>query len=173
MLRALLERDIVPDVVIGTLGRRVERGGHRGRPDARGGRAARGRSGSRCAATWSSRAAACARAWNLLTRDDHLFSDEGLRAVIELGRHPGDRSRTSRCRSGWWRPTSTPATRSCSRAARCARRCWPAPRSRGSSRRSATTAALLVDGAVVDTVPLSHALAGPVDRIYVLNVSAT
>ena len=29
----------------------------------------------------------------------------------------------------------------------------------------------LVDGAVVDTVPLSHALAGPVDRIYVLNVA--
>src|SRR5207245_7907386 len=29
----------------------------------------------------------------------------------------------------------------------------------------------LVDGGVVDNVPLSHALAGPVDRIYVLNVS--
>src|SRR6185436_21032850 len=30
----------------------------------------------------------------------------------------------------------------------------------------------LVDGGVVDNVPLSHALAGPVDRIYVLNVSS-
>ena len=29
----------------------------------------------------------------------------------------------------------------------------------------------LVDGAVVDTVPLWHALAGPVDRIYVMNVA--
>ena len=29
----------------------------------------------------------------------------------------------------------------------------------------------LVDGGVVDNVPLSHALAGPVDRIFVLNVS--
>ena len=29
---------------------------------------------------------------------------------------------------------------------------------------------VLVDGAVVDTVPLSHALAGPVDRVYVLNI---
>ena len=29
----------------------------------------------------------------------------------------------------------------------------------------------LVDGAVVDNVPLWHALAGPVDRVYVLNVS--
>jgi predicted acylesterase/phospholipase RssA len=28
-----------------------------------------------------------------------------------------------------------------------------------------------VDGGVVDNVPLSHALAGPVDRIFVLNVS--
>jgi hypothetical protein len=30
---------------------------------------------------------------------------------------------------------------------------------------------VLVDGAVVDTVPLWHALCGPVDRVYVLNVS--
>jgi NTE family protein len=29
----------------------------------------------------------------------------------------------------------------------------------------------LVDGAVVDTVPIWHALAGPVDRIYVMNVA--
>ncbi len=29
----------------------------------------------------------------------------------------------------------------------------------------------LVDGAVVDTVPLWHALAGPVDRIYVMSVA--
>ena len=31
---------------------------------------------------------------------------------------------------------------------------------------------VLVDGAVVDTVPLSHALAGPVDRVYVLNIAS-
>lgn len=30
---------------------------------------------------------------------------------------------------------------------------------------------MLVDGAVVDTVPLWHALCGPIDRVYVLNVS--
>jgi NTE family protein len=30
---------------------------------------------------------------------------------------------------------------------------------------------VLVDGAVVDTVPISHALAGPVDRVYVLNIT--
>ena len=30
---------------------------------------------------------------------------------------------------------------------------------------------VLVDGAVVDTVPLSHTLAGPVDRVYVLNIA--
>jgi NTE family protein len=29
----------------------------------------------------------------------------------------------------------------------------------------------LVDGAVVDTVPLWHALAGPIDRIYLMNVA--
>ena len=30
----------------------------------------------------------------------------------------------------------------------------------------------LVDGGVVDNVPLSHALSGPVDRVFVLNVSS-
>ena len=37
--------------------------------------------------------------------------------------------------------------------------------------RRTTTAARLVDGGVVNTVPLWHALAGPVDRVFVLNVS--
>src|SRR5262249_43007060 len=30
---------------------------------------------------------------------------------------------------------------------------------------------VLVDGAVVNTVPLSHALAGPIDRVYVLSIA--
>ena len=43
-------------------------------------------------------------------------------------------------------------------------RCSPAPRCPGVFPSSTTTAARLVDGGVVDTVPLWHALAGPVDR---------
>ena len=113
-----------------------------------------------------------ARAWNLLTRDDHLFSDEGLRAVIDLGRHPGDASTTWRCRCGWWRAdldTGEEVVFACGplRPALLASAALPGlfPPVRFDGR-------VLVDGAVVDTVPLSHALAGPVDRIYVLNVSA-
>ena len=49
--------------------------------------------------------------------------------------------------------------------------CWRAPRSRGSSRPSRHGGRLLVDGAVVNLVPISHALAGPIDRIFVLDVS--
>ena len=174
MLRALLERDIVPDVVIGTLGRRAatasviaadpdaSRGVERLDDDL--GVAARR---ARC-----SRAAGCARAWNLLTRDDHLFANEGLRDASSRGRHPGDRSTSSRCRCGSSRAdldtgeevvfAAGPLAAGAPGQRRAARDLFPPVRHDGRT---------LVDGAVVDTVPLSHALAGPVDRIYVLNVA--
>ena len=100
------------------LGRRVQR--RRPSPPRRTSAASSGsrRPGSRCAATRCSPAGGCRRAWNLLTRDDHLFSNEGLRDVFHRGdtaaivRGPGDPA------CGWWPPTSTPAKRSCSPAAR-------------------------------------------------------
>ena len=170
MLRALLERDIVPDVVVGTsagawngsvlaadptLGA-VERLGAmwralRGDLIFPGGR-------------W-------ARAWNLLTRDDHLFSDEGLRAVIDLGGTPAsfaDLAVPLRVVAADL-DTGEEVVFACGplRPALMASAALPGlfPPVRFDNR-------LLVDGAVVDTVPLSHALAGPVDRVYVLNVSS-
>ena len=56
-------------------------------------------------------------------------------------------------------------------AARSSPRCSPAPRCRASTRPIRHDGRTLVDGAVVDTVPLWHALAGPIDRIYVMNVA--
>ncbi len=101
------------------------------------------------------------------------------RPPLRQRRFASDRSRTatprrpstsSECRCGWWPATSTPAKRWCSRPDRSSLRCSRVRRSRACSHRSATTGACSVDGAVVDTVPLSHALAGPVDRVYVLNI---
>ena len=169
MLRALLERGIVPDVIVGHLGGRVQRRGRsRPTPTSRG--------VERLEETWESlarrarcsRAARSRRAWNLLTRDDHLFDNDGLRGHHRAGRHARRRSTSSQVPLGWSPPTSTPARRSCSprgplEPALLASTALPGlfPPIRHDGR-------ILVDGAVVDTVPLWHALAGPVDRIYVL-----
>jgi NTE family protein len=170
MLRALIERGIRPDVIVGC--------------------SAGAWNGSTLAADptleaidrleemWSQLrgdvifpGGRLARAWNLLTRDDHLFSDEGLRAVIELGRTPAtfddlavplrvvaadlDTGEEVVFASGKLRPALL--------ASAALPGLFPPVRFDGR---------VLVDGAVVDTVPLSHALAGPVDRVYVLNVSS-
>ena len=119
MLRALLERDIVPDVIIGMLRRCVQR--RRSRP--RRASAASNVSkppGRCCAGTRSSRAARSRRAWNLLTRDDHLFSNQGLRDVFLRGDTPttfaelampaaGRRRRPRHRRGGGVRPRTAAA----------------------------------------------------------------
>ena len=165
MLRALLERDIVPDVVIGTLGRRVQRRrSSRRTPNLAG--------VEQLVAIWESLrgeevfpGGRLRRAWNLLTRDDHLFDNEGLRALIADGATPpptfadlagaaaGRRRRPRHGRGGRVRRAarSSPALL----ASAALPGLFPPIRHDGR---------VLVDGAVVDTVPLSHALAGPVDR---------
>lgn len=110
------------------------------------------------------------RAWNLLRRGDHLFSNEGLEAiwatkdlpetfaelelplrVVSCDLDTGDEVVFA---SGPLQPALL--------ASAALPGLFPPIRHDGR---------MLVDGAVVDTVPLWHALAGPVDRVYVLNVS--
>ena len=111
------------------------------------------------------------RAWNLLTRDDHLFSNQGLRDDLRAGATPRHlRGPRDPAAGGRHRPRHRRRGRVRARPAR-ARAAAPAPRCRASSRPIRHDGRTLVDGAVVDTVPLWHALAGPVDRIYVLNVA--
>jgi NTE family protein len=170
MLRALLERSILPDVIVGTSAgawngavlaadptpAAVEHlvdvwGGLRGDAIFPGGR--------------------LSRAWNLLTRDDHLFSDEGLRAVIDLGGTPltFDELAVPLRVVAADLDTGEEVVFACGRlrpallASAALPGLFPPVRFDGRT---------LVDGAVVDTVPLSHALAGPVDRVYVLNLSS-
>jgi NTE family protein len=169
MLRALLEREIVPDVVVGTSAgawngsliatdptvavvARLEDLWDRLRGDVifPGGR--------------------LARAWNLLTRDDHLFADDGLRAVVEMGGTPlwfDDlavplRVVAADLETGEEVVFASGSLRPALMASAALPGLFPPVRFDGR---------VLVDGAVVNTVPLSHALAGPVDRVYVLDVS--
>jgi NTE family protein len=169
MLRALLERGILPDVVIGTsvgalngavvatdpalpqiehlehiwLGLTSERifpGG------------------------------ALRRAWNILRRDDHLISNDGLRDLLN-GTLIADtfaelqvplRVVTTDLESGSEVVFAAGELRPALLASAALPGIFPPVRLSGG---------LLVDGAVVNLVPISHALAGPVDRIFVLDVS--
>ena len=169
MLRALIERDIVPDVIVGCSAGAFNGATIAAAPSLRG--------VERLEATWSSLrgdevfpGGRLSRAWNLLTRDDHLFSNQGLREIFLRGDTPGtfeqlivplrvvaadlDTGEEVVFASGPLQP------------ALMASAALPGiyPPIRHDSR-------TLVDGAVVDTVPIWHALAGPVDRIFVMNVA--
>ncbi|HEX5588247.1 MAG TPA: patatin-like phospholipase family protein [Acidimicrobiia bacterium] len=170
MLRALLERGIVPDVVVGTSAGAWNGSVLAADPTIT--------AVDRLAEMWERLrgdvifpGGKLARAWNLLTRDDHLFSDDGLRAVIELGATPETfaelaiplRVIAADLESGDEIVFACGLLRPALLASAALPGLFPPVRFDGR---------VLVDGAVVDTVPLSHALAGPVDRVYVLNVSS-
>jgi NTE family protein len=169
MLRALLERGIVPDVIVGCSAGAFNGAAVAAEPTVGG--------VERLVETWESLrgdevfpGGRLSRAWNLLTRDDHLFSNQGLRAIFGRGNVPitfedlrlplrviaadldtGDEVVFA---SGPLEPALL--------ASAALPGIFPPIRHDGRT---------LVDGAVVDTVPLWHALSGPVDRVYVLNVA--
>jgi len=112
------------------------------------------------------------RAWNVLRRDDHLFENSGLAAVIY-------RSMSVRTFAELAVPLRVIAAdldtgeevvfaQGPLGPALLASAALPGvfPSIRHDNR-------LLVDGAVVNSVPLWHALAGPVDRVFVLNVTGS
>ena len=133
MLKALFERDIVPDVLVGTSAGACNASVIANMPNLAG--------VERLVETWASLrgeevfpGGRLSRAWNLLTRDDHLFDNEGLRALIakgdtpktfdqlkvplrvvacdlDTGRGGGVRRRTARARA----PGEHRASRACSR----------------------------------------------------------
>ena len=171
MLRALLERGIVPDVVIGTSAGALNGAGgllraepHRRRPARRGVGAApqrprvprRARStgpGTSCAAARTSSATRASKRSSTTARPARSFSDlEIPLRVIATDLDTGEEVVLAR---GPLKPALLAST------------ALPGvfPIVHHDGRR-------LVDGGVVDNVPLWHALAGPVDRVFVLNVSS-
>ena len=170
MLRALLEREIIPDVVIGTSAGALNGAGICYAPNLTG--------VAQLSAVWEQLRSdhvfpggKIHRAWNVVRRGTHLFGSEGLEAVIQ-------HSTPARSFSDLEIPLRVIATdldtgeevvlvRGPLKPALLASTALPGvfPIVHHDGRR-------LVDGGVVDNVPLSHALAGPVDRVFVLNVSS-
>jgi len=170
MLRALLERGIVPDVVIGTSAGALNGAAVAYAPNLTG--------VAQLAAVWEQLRAdhvfpggRIHRAWNIVRRGTHLFGNEGLAALIH-------HSTPARSFSDLEIPLRVIATdldtgeevvlaRGPLKPALLASAALPGvfPIVTHAGRR-------LVDGGVVNNVPLWHALSGPVDRVFVLNVSS-
>jgi NTE family protein len=170
MLRALLERDIVPDVVIGTSAGALNGAAVAYAPNLTG--------VAQLAAVWEQLQSdhvfpggRIHRAWNVVRRGTHLFGNEGLAALIH-------HSTPARSFSDLEIPFRVIATdldtgeevvlaRGPLKPALLASTALPGvfPIVVHAGRR-------LVDGGVVNNVPLWHALSGPVDRVFVLNVSS-
>lgn len=169
MLRALLERDIRPDVIIGT---------------------SAGALNGACVATtptlekvdeleevWVGLSGdrvfpggRLSRVWNVLRRDDHLISSEGLAEVIARAAPAAAfadlvvplRVVTTDLNTGDEILIVNGPLAPALLASAALPAIFPPVDLHGHT---------LVDGAVVNLVPISHALAGPADRIYVLDVS--
>jgi NTE family protein len=169
MLRALLERGHVPDVVVGTSVGALNGSRIATAPDLA--------SVDRLEHVWLGLRGedvfpgnALRRAWNLLRRDDHLIPNEGLRDLIVAA---GPAATFEELRI----PLRVVATDLITGDERVFVRGPLHEALLGSAalpgifppvEYDRTT---LVDGAVVNLIPISHALAGPVDRIFVLDVS--
>jgi len=169
MLRALVERAIEPDVIIGT-----SVGALNGAVVATSPVPAQidhledtwlGLTGDRVfpGGAWR-------RAWNLVRRDDHIISNDGLQSVLSgtlIADSFGDlvvplRVVTADLESGSEYVFASGPLRPALLASTALPGIFPPVR---------MGEAVLVDGAVVNLVPISHALAGPIDRIFVLDVS--
>ena len=170
MLRALLERGIVPDVVIGTSAGALNGAAICYAPNLTG--------VAQLAAAWEQLRSdqvfpggRISRAWNVVRRGTHLFDSGGLESAIH-------HSTPARSFADLEIPLRVIAcdldsgdevvlVRGPLKPALLASTALPGvfPIVHHDGRR-------LVDGGVVDNVPLSHALAGPVDRVFVLNVSS-
>jgi NTE family protein len=171
MLRALVERAIVPDVVVGTSAGALNGAALCYAPNLTG--------IAKLANTWIGLSTAkvfpggkIVRAWNVVRRGTHLFSAEGLEEVI-------DTATPARSFADLQVPLRVIAAdldtgeevviaRGPLKPALLASACLPGvfPIVEHDGRR-------LVDGGVLNSVPLWHAISGPVDRVFVLNVSGS
>jgi NTE family protein len=169
MLRALLERDILPDVIVGTSAGALNGAALGTDPTLRRVDLLEemwvGLTGERVFPGNAIR-----RAWNILRRDDHLIRSDGLRDVIRAAgvaesfadlRIPV-RVVTADLHSGEEIVLAGGPLEPALLASSALPGVFPPVRHDGR---------LLADGAIVNLVPISHALAGPVDRIFVLDVS--
>jgi NTE family protein len=169
MLRALLERGIYPDVVIGTSAGALNGAAIATDPTLE--------KVDQLERVWAGLkgetvfpGGAFKRVWNILRRDDHLIPSDGLAEVI---------TRAAPART--FADTAVPLRVVTADLVTgdeivfCAGDLHPVLLASAALPGIFPPVELhghtLVDGAVVNLVPISHALAGPVDRIFVLDVS--
>jgi NTE family protein len=169
MLRALLERGIEPDVVIGTSAGALNGAAIATEPTLA--------AVENLADVWMSirsgevfPGSRLARAWNVLRRDDHLFTNVGLCGVIARA-NPAPtfaemavplRVIATDLNTGEEVVLASGPVEPALLASTALPGLFPPVEHDGR---------LLVDGAVTNSVPLWHALSGPVDRVYVCNVT--
>jgi len=169
MLRALLERGVVPDVVIGTSAGALNGAAIATSPTLE--------KVDHLEKVWVSLdgdtvfpGGALRRAWNILRRDDHLIPNRGLESVIERAEVATTfadlqiplRVVTTDLMTGDEIVIVSGALPPALLASAALPGIFPPVSLNGHT---------LVDGAVVNLVPISHAVAGPIDRIFVLDVS--
>ncbi|MCZ7527613.1 MAG: patatin-like phospholipase family protein [Acidimicrobiia bacterium] len=169
MLRALVERHIVPDVVIGVSAGALNGAAIARSPTLDGVEHLR--------EVWCSLRSGevfpggrLSRAWNVLRHDTHLFSNAGLEALVEraaLARTFADlkvplRVVAADLDTGEEIVLVQGPLKPALLASAALPGVFPPVHHDGR---------VLVDGGVVNTVPLWHGLCGPAGRVYVLNVS--
>lgn len=169
MLRALLERAILPDVIIGTSAGALNGAAIATSPTLE--------KVDQLERVWLGLdgetvfpAGALRRAWNILRRDDHLIPNSGLADVIARSEPAATfadlevplRVVTTDLGTADEIVIASGALPPALLASAAIPGIFPPVTLNGHT---------LVDGAVVNLVPISHALAGPVDRIFVLDVS--
>lgn len=171
MLRALVEHGIVPDVVVGSSAGALNAAGIAWSPDIAG--------VERMTEVWTALTSAdvfpggrISRAWNVVRRDTHLFPNDGLGRIIDEGSPVQDFSDLRV-------PLRVVAT-DLDTGEEIVFAAGPLrPALLGSSAIPGVFPIVehdgrrLVDGGVVNSVPLWHALSGPVDHVYVLNVAGS
>lgn len=168
MLQALVERNIVPDVVVGTSVGAINAAAVAAEPTVE--------AVDRLAEVWRGLhgddifpGGRLSRAWNVLRRSDHLFSNEGVKAIIDM--IPARRFEELAV------PLRVVAT-DYETGEEVVYASGPlSPAILGSAALPGVFppiehgGRILIDGGVVNNVPVRHALSGPIDRVYVLNVT--
>jgi NTE family protein len=169
MLRALIERGILPDVVVGASAGALNGAVIASEPTIDG--------VERLADVWCSvrtgevfPGGKLSRAWNVLSRDDHLFGNEGLQAVVDRANPAPTFDRTV--------VPLRVITTDLVTGEEVIFAAGPIPPALMASAALPGVyppidhdGRVLVDGAVTNAVPMAHAWAGPIDRVYVCNVA--
>jgi NTE family protein len=169
MLRALVERDILPNVIVGTSAGALNGAVLATDPTLDG--------VERLTDVWCSLRTGevfpggrLSRAWNVLSRDDHLFSNEGLQAIMERA-NPAEtfdqtavplRVIATDLHSGEEVVLAAGPIRPALLASAALPGIYPPIEHDGRT---------LIDGAVTNSVPLSHVLGDGIERVYVMNVA--